>query len=116
MACGQHVVIFHWVVGVVLVYAELKDMHQIVICGPSGETRSPGTLLTACLLFGTQAKTKRRRHGRTFVTLEELLRGLAWFHLHLFFSLSLIRGSRDGRKRNKVLDRVNHKLSRGIRF
>lgn len=83
-ACGQHVVIFHWVVGEVLVYAELKDMHQIV-CSPSGETRSPGTLLTACLLFGTQAKTKRRRHGGTFVP-GKAQQGLAWFHLHLFFN------------------------------
>lgn len=41
-ACGQHVVIFHWVVGVVLVYAELKDMHQIIICSPSGETEVLG--------------------------------------------------------------------------
>lgn len=84
-ACGQHVVIFHWVVGEVLVYAELKDMHQIVVCSPSGETRSPGTLLTACLLFGTQAKTKRRRHGGTFVP-GKAQQGLAWFHLHLFFN------------------------------
>ena len=83
-ACGQHVVIiFHWVVGEVLVYAELKDTHQIIICSPSGETRTPGTLLTACLLFGTQAKTKRRGHGGTFVP-RKAQQGLAWFHLHLF--------------------------------
>ena len=82
-ACGQHVVIiFHWVVGEVLVYTELKDMHQIIIYSPSGETRTPGTFLTACLLFGTQAKTKRGHEG-TFVP-RKAQQGLAWFHLHLF--------------------------------